>query len=105
MCGHIVWLREPVGSDGHARVDGLNPDRSKRNRPLIGIEIVSGLRETQLGVWTDGSLYNPDDGRTYTGTIRMRNGTLELRGCALGLFCGTQVWRRPENTPAAVRGL
>jgi uncharacterized protein (DUF2147 family) len=67
MCGHIVWLREPNASDGHPRVDGLNPDRSKRKRPLIGIEIVSGLRETQPGVWTEGRLYNPDDGRTYKG--------------------------------------
>jgi uncharacterized protein (DUF2147 family) len=72
---------------------------------LIGVEIVHGLRETEAGVWTGGQLYNPDDGRTYTGSIRLQRGMLELRGCALSIFCDTQTWRRPEDVFAQVRGL
>lgn len=105
MCGRIVWLWEPNGSDGRPRVDSRNPDRAKRSRSLIGVEIVSGLRQSQPGVWSDGQLYNPDDGRTYTGTIRLVDGTLELRGCALSVFCDTQTWRRPDDILQAVRGL
>jgi sterol desaturase/sphingolipid hydroxylase (fatty acid hydroxylase superfamily)/uncharacterized protein (DUF2147 family) len=105
MCGRIVWLWEPNDAAGRPRADTHNPDRRLRTRSLIGIEIVRGLRETAPGVWSDGSLYNPDDGRTYTGAIRVINGALELRGCALGLFCQTQIWRRPNDILQAARSL
>jgi Delta7-sterol 5-desaturase len=105
MCGRIIWLWEPNDERGRARTDAHNPDRALRARALIGVEIVSGLRQTAPGVWSDGALYNPDDGRTYTGAIRLQGGALELRGCALGVFCQTQVWRRPESVIAAVQGL
>jgi uncharacterized protein (DUF2147 family) len=103
MCGRILWLWESNDSSGRLRRDTHNPDRTQRTRSLIGIELVRGLRQTAPGVWTGGELYNPDDGRTYTGAIRVRNGALELRGCALGVFCQTQTWRRPDDVIASVR--
>lgn len=105
MCGRIVWLWEPNDAEGQPRTDRRNPDRALRSRSLVGVEILRGLRETTPGVWSEGSVYNPDDGRTYTGMIRLRNGALELRGCALNLFCQTQTWRRPEHVIEAVRRL
>jgi len=54
-------------------------------------------------IWSGGELYNPDDGRTYTGEIRVKRGTLELRGCALRIFCQTQTWRRPDEVIKAVK--
>ena len=60
--------------------------------------MLQGFRETSPGVWTDGSVYNPGDGRTYSGTITLQpNGTLELEGCAFRIFCQRQVWRRPAD--------
>jgi uncharacterized protein (DUF2147 family) len=35
----------------------------------------------------------------------VRGDQLELRGCALRIFCQTQTWRRPEAVIAAVQGL
>jgi uncharacterized protein (DUF2147 family) len=105
MCGAILWLWEPNDAAGRRRTDGRNPDRALRSRPLVGVEIVRGLRETAPGVWSDGAVYNPDDGRTYTGTVKVRGGKLELRGCALNVICQTQTWRRPDDVFAAVRGL
>jgi len=105
MCGRILWLWDANDPAGKRRADVHNPDRALRSRPLVGIEIVRGLRETSPGVWSEGSVYNPDDGRTYTGAVKVRNGRLELRGCALNVICQTQVWRRPDDVIAAVRGL
>lgn len=105
MCGRIVWLWEPNDAQGRTRVDNHNPDRNLRARSLVGVEIVRALRETSPGVWSEGSIYNPDDGRTYTGAIQIRNGALVLRGCALGVFCQTQIWRRPNDVLQAVRSL
>ncbi|MEQ1567686.1 MAG: DUF2147 domain-containing protein [Myxococcota bacterium] len=103
MCGQISWLWEPTDAGGRPRTDGRNPEPAQRARPLVGIRIIDGLRETAPDTWTEGSLYNPDDGRTYTGTVKLVGGTLELTGCALRVFCQTQVWRRPEDVIAAVR--
>jgi lathosterol oxidase len=105
MCGAIIWLWEPNDAQGRPRLDTHNPERGLRTRSLIGVEIVRNLRQTAPGVWSEGALYNPDDGRSYTGTIRLRNCALELRGCALNVFCQTQIWRRPDDVLQAVRSL
>ncbi len=105
VCGRILWLWEDTDAAGRRRTDVHNPDRPLRSRPLAGVEIVRGLKETASGIWADGTLYNPDDGRTYTGTVRIRDGQLKLRGCALNVICQTQTWRRPEEVIAKVRAL
>jgi uncharacterized protein (DUF2147 family) len=102
VCGHIAWLWAPA-PEGRPRIDRNNPDPALRARPLVGIEIVSGLRETSPGVWTGGRLYNPDDGRTYTGSARLKGGLLELKGCAFNLVCRSQTWRRPQDVLAAAQ--
>lgn len=102
MCGRIVWLWA-AAPGGHLRVDQRNPDATLRQRPLVGVEIVSGLRQSAPGVWAGGRLYNPDDGRTYTGTVRLGDGQLELRGCAISVVCRNQTWRRPQDLLAAAQ--
>ncbi|MBI5716793.1 MAG: DUF2147 domain-containing protein [Burkholderiales bacterium] len=102
LCGRILWLWEENDASGRLRTDRHNPDSELKSRSLIGIDIVRGLRETAAGTWSGGELYNPDDGRTYTGEIHVKRGTLELRGCALRVFCQTQTWRRPEDVIKAV---
>lgn len=102
LCGRIVWLWAPAAG-GRAPVDRYNPEPALRSRPIIGSEIVSGLREVSPGVWTGGRLYNPDDGRTYAGTIRVKGGLLELKGCALSVVCRNQTWRRPQDVLAAAQ--
>jgi uncharacterized protein (DUF2147 family) len=103
LCGRILWLWEENDASGRPRTDRHNPDSELRSRSLIGIDIVRGLRETASGTWSGGELYNPDDGRTYAGEIRVKRGTLELQGCALLIFCQTQTWRRPEDVIKAVK--
>jgi uncharacterized protein (DUF2147 family) len=104
LCGRIVWLWQELDEAGRSRTDAKNPDPAARRRPLLGVEIVTGLRELSPGVWGGAELYNPDDGRRYTGAIRLRGSQLQLRGCALRVFCQTQIWRRPAELIAELGG-
>jgi len=60
----------------------------------IGTMIVSGAAKTGANEWK-GSLLNPDDGKTYSGVISLVGADgLNLKGCALGVFCQGETWRR-----------
>jgi uncharacterized protein (DUF2147 family) len=60
----------------------------------VGAVIVSGAAKTGANEWK-GSLLNPDDGKTHKGVISLVGADgLNLKGCALGVFCQGETWRR-----------
>ena len=62
----------------------------------IGTMIVSGAAKTGANEWK-GSLLNPDDGKTYKGVITLvGEDGLNLKGCALGIICQGETWRRAK---------
>ena len=62
----------------------------------IGTMIVSGAAKAGANEWK-GSLLNPDDGKTYKGVISLVGADgLNLKGCALGVFCQGEIWRRVQ---------
>jgi uncharacterized protein (DUF2147 family) len=95
LCGKIVWLREPDDPETKKpKLDKFNKDTSRRARPVLGLEIISGMKPASAGRW-EGSLYNPKDGNIYTGSITARDaGSLSLTGCVLRLFCRSETWKR-----------
>ena len=96
LCGTIVWLKEPNDPDtGKPKLDKHNSDASKRTRPLIGVQIVLGMKPAGAGKWT-GQVYNAEDGKTYSGNLTFTGGdSLQLQGCALGgLVCKSQTWTK-----------
>ena len=98
LCGTIVWLKEPNDPEtGKPKTDKNNSDASRRSRPLIGTQIVLGMKPAGADKWT-GQVYNAEDGKTYSGTLTMAGGdSLQLQGCALGgLVCKSQTWTRAK---------
>src|SRR5215211_5365984 len=96
LCGTIVWLKEPNDPDtGKPKTDKNNSDASKRSRPLIGVQIVLGMKPAGPDKWT-GQVYNAEDGKTYSGNLTFSGGgSLQLQGCALGgLLCKGQTWTK-----------
>ncbi|MDD9910876.1 MAG: DUF2147 domain-containing protein [Ahrensia sp.] len=41
-----------------------------------------------------GTVTDPRDDKTYSGSARISGASLKLRGCALKIFCKTQNWKR-----------
>ena len=74
--------------------DANNSDTSLRSRRMQGLQILRGFTGGPTE-WGGGSVYNPQDGRTYRGTITVRDAnTLRLRGCVVAPLCRTQTWTR-----------
>jgi uncharacterized protein (DUF2147 family) len=94
LCGTIVWLAQPVDSNGRPKADVNNPDEAARGRPLIGLTILTGL--TASGEIWRGVIYNSDDGRDYDVSVRLLDSRhAAIKGCVLGgLFCGGETWTR-----------
>jgi uncharacterized protein (DUF2147 family) len=94
ICGTILWLWEPLDSAGRSKADAENPDPSLRARPLIGTRILADFRRPAPGELARGSIYNPEDGRTYAATLRpLGTDTLLVEGCFL-FICRKQIWRK-----------
>jgi uncharacterized protein (DUF2147 family) len=91
LCGAIVWLREPLGDDGLPVHDERNPDPALRNRPVVGLPVITELSPVDA-VWK-GRIYDPESGRTYVAKVRRESdGGLAVEGCVL-VLCRKETWR------------
>lgn len=85
-CGVIV-------STSGKGIDDQNPDPALRTRSVVGVQIVNAASASGDGY--EGTLYNPKDGKTYSGSLKMTGpSTIEVSGCVMGVFCKRQTWKR-----------
>src|SRR5512145_1678398 len=63
FCGRIISMEEPTfpttddTMPGLPKVDRSNPDPRLRNRPLLGLTLLSGFRYEGINLWK-GRIYN-----------------------------------------------
>ncbi|GEP05944.1 DUF2147 domain-containing protein [Methylobacterium oxalidis] len=103
VCGKVVWLKVPNTDAGAPRTDLKNPDPKKRSRPIIGLQLIDGLKPDD-GKFS-GDIYNADEGKTYQVSLERESGNeLSVTGCLLKVLCGSQTWTKvPDvNQQAAV---
>lgn len=106
LCGKIIWLESPTYPEedpraGQPKLDLNNKEPSLRDRPLMGLELLSDFtKETDVS-FKDGKIYNPEDGDVYKCTLELnQEGFLEVRGFVEVLFFSpgkTQLWKRVTN--------
>jgi len=93
ICGRLVTsdlLRTNPGL-----TDGRNVDPALRNRPLRGLLMLKGFTPAADGMWENGTIYNGDDGKTYSARVTpIGPNQLKVRGCVFVPFCKTQTWTR-----------
>ncbi len=93
--GKIVWLVEPKRTDGKDKVDSENPDESKRGRNIVGMDILKDFESGGKNKWSNGSVYDPNNGKTYSCNIKLKGDKLKVRGFVGVSFLGrTVVWTR-----------
>jgi len=94
--GKIVWLKEAKNEDGSDKLDTNNPDEARRGQPIVGLNLVNGFNYKGSNKWANGTIYDPDNGKTYKCKMSLNDdGTLKVRGfIGVSLIGRTQVWTR-----------
>lgn len=83
LCGDLIWVWDP---------EDIQEGR-------LGKLMLDGFR-LEEGAWRKGRLINPEDGKTYRGSITQRgDDLLDLKGCTARILCASQTWRRLESLP------
>jgi uncharacterized protein (DUF2147 family) len=90
LCATIATPKSAADPEtGRPWTDKNNPDPALRNRPLVGVAVLSFLVPEGPGRWS-GRLYNIDNGQSYSGRLlEIDPRTIRVEGCAIGI-CGGQ---------------
>jgi uncharacterized protein (DUF2147 family) len=105
--GTIIWLEEavyppgdPNGTPGEEKTDIFNPDPALRQQPVIGLEIAKDFAYKGDGVWHKGTIYDPDNGKTYKCKMKFGDTekVLKVRGfIGFSMIGRTTQWTRVED--------
>ncbi|MDB5145190.1 MAG: hypothetical protein JWQ66_3903 [Mucilaginibacter sp.] len=94
--GKVVWLKEPL-KNGKPKVDELNADEKLRSRPRLGLPVLADFVKDGDNKYTDGTIYDPNNGKTYSCKMTYKGRTLDIRGyIGISLFGRTTTWSRAE---------
>jgi uncharacterized protein (DUF2147 family) len=85
LCGRIIWLEKARDTAGRPTRDNKNPDPVFRQRPLCGLTVLQGLQPAGLDHWSSGTLYNPDDGKTYRISAELHSADVFVARVYLGV--------------------
>lgn len=94
--GKISWIKKPNNPDGTPQKDILNPDEKLRNQTIEGLVIMKDLEYDGENEWEDGTIYDPDSGKTYSCSMEInKNGVLGIRGyIGISLLGQTTEWTK-----------
>jgi uncharacterized protein (DUF2147 family) len=96
LCGKLAWFRIKPDDPNPQALDLNNPDPTRRNRSLCGLVFMTGFKPSGPDSWEDGTVYDPDGGKTYHATMKLRgDGTLDLHGyIGISLIGRSEIWTR-----------
>ncbi|GHA60585.1 DUF2147 domain-containing protein [Pontibacter akesuensis] len=95
LCGKLVTLKEPL-RNGKPKLDENNPEKKLQSRPLVGLEFLKGFEYEGGNKWDDGTIYDPESGKTYSAYMKMLGkDKMEVKGyIGISLIGRSQTWTR-----------
>lgn len=102
LCGHIVWLKEPIDRQGRPLRDAKNEETGKRNRPICGLQVIGEVKPQRDGTWDEGWIYDPEQGEQFDLELRLRTAdALQVKGYkGLKFLNETFQWKRIAELPS-----
>ena len=97
--GKMIWIKNTNHKNGRTLMDSIYPDKSLQSRPQLGLSLLSNFVYDGDHVWTDGTIYDPDSGKTYSCKITLKNNRkMEVRVyVGISLFGRTDTWQRVDD--------
>ena len=94
LCAVIASTQPPLDpATGRPFIDKHNSDASKRDRPLVGVQVLFDMYPNGPGKWS-GTLYDSDRGSTFSGNlIELGADRIRIEGCMV-MLCGGEELRR-----------
>ncbi|TAE32594.1 MAG: DUF2147 domain-containing protein [Cytophagales bacterium] len=95
--GKLIWMKEPTDpATNKPKLDTKNPDAKLQSRSLMNLNIMTNFEFDGGNVWDEGKIYNPEDGKTYSCKMTLKDAsTLDVRGyVGISLIGKTQTWTR-----------
>jgi uncharacterized protein (DUF2147 family) len=91
--GKIIWIAQLEKHPGVNPKDKNNPDPQKRNRAILGMDIITGLKYSN-GKWINGTIYNPEKGVHVNCKVELSSDTELSLVASKGPFSQTKVWTK-----------
>jgi uncharacterized protein (DUF2147 family) len=94
LCGVLLTTASPVDpATGRQWTDKNNVDPRLQKRPLVGVQVIMGMRPNGVHTWS-GHVYNTDDGKIYSGNLKEIDAkTIRVEGCVSALCGGENMSR------------
>jgi uncharacterized protein (DUF2147 family) len=98
ICANVIWIETPNDpATGKPRVDKNNVDPAKRSRPLLGLTIATGMKQSDRPEKWIGEVYSIDHGRSVNGSLSLLSDRkLKIEGCLM-LVCESETWTRVDS--------
>lgn len=92
--GKIVWLKTPLNEEGKPKMDKNNPDAAKKTSPILGLNMLKGFKYDKANLWSNGTIYDPENGKTYSCKMTLREEKLlDVRGfVGVSMLGRTDTW-------------
>lgn len=93
--GKLIWGKTMYEADGiTSKKDVKNSDVTLRTRKLKDLIILTDF-VFEDNVWSDGKIYDPQAGKLYSCTMKLKANTLNIRGyVGISLFGRSSEWTR-----------
>lgn len=108
----LIRIEKQTDNTYTGKIEKILPDTAKnsaltcskcpgnfRNKPLLGLRILNGLKRKDKLAFTGGEILDPDDGKVYQCNVRLSEdgNTIEVTGYLSFNWIGhSEVWRRSK---------
>lgn len=101
-----TWKTETSDAGAHleVRIGACSYDTAKTcgvitkvvgsdNQSIVGQAIIKDMQPNGTGRWNRGTIWAPDDDKTYRSNMELSGNLLKVEGC-IAVFCRGQNWTR-----------
>lgn len=87
-----AWLDVRIAPCGQA-LCGTIANVHGASENLVGRRIISGMSPRSAGSWDGGTIWAPDEDKTYRSRMALEGNGLRVKGC-IAFICRGQLWTR-----------